>query len=145
MMTEKDLLRYKYAVLEERRRRRLVVEHEARLNALKPCISATPPNYGGDGTGKIAADLDRLDRSRARLKEAIEEVSLAELVLESARKHLDEQERTVFDVLYFGCYNNVGERVFCTIREAASRLRYAPSSIYYYRRRILEKIAPLPA
>lgn len=144
-MTEKDLLKYKYAVLEERRKRQLLIEHETRINAVRLSSTPTAPGGGGsDTSGKIAADLDRIDRCRAKLKEAIEEVSLAELTLESARKHLDERERTVFDSLYFGYVNIAGERVFCSVREAAKRLKYAQSTIYNIRHGILEKIAALP-
>lgn len=143
MMTEKDLYRYKHAVLEERRRRLLLLEHEERLNALKSPSAPSVPS-GSDGSGKIAADLDRLERCRAKLKEAISEVSLAEMLLEAARKCLDDRECRVFDVLYYG-YTEKGVRVFPIIRVAAKKLNYSPSAIYSIRHRILEKIAPIPA
>lgn len=144
-MTEKDLFRFKYAVFEERRRRLVLIEHETRMNAVRLSSTPTAPGGGGsDTSGKVAADLDRIDRCRAKLKEAIDDVSLAELVLESARKHLDDKERVVFDSLYFGYVNHVGERVFYTIGEAAKKLNYAQSTIYGIRHKILEKVAPLP-
>lgn len=144
-MTEKDLFKYKDAVLEERRRRQLLIENETRINALRSPVTPTPPSHSGDSAGRVAADLDRLDRCRAKLKEAIEDVALAELVLERARRMLDERERAVFDLLYFGYTVKGGERVFCTIAEAAKRLNYAQSTVYSIRRQILSKIAGVAA
>lgn len=143
-MTEKDLYKYKYAVGEERRRRQALMEHETRLNAIR--LSTTPTTPGGgssDTSGKIAADIERVDRCRAKLKEAIEEVSVAELMLEAARKRLDEHERAVFDALYYGYINIAGERVFCTIYEASKRLRYSQSNVYKLRSKILNKLSPV--
>ena len=143
-MTEKDLYRYKYAVVEERRRRQALMEHETRLNAIRLSTTPTTPGGGGsDTSGKIAADIERVDRCRAKLKEAIEEVSIAELTLEAARKRLDERERAVFDALYYGYVNIAGERIFCTIYEASKRLRYSQSAIYKIRSRMLNKLSPV--
>ena len=143
-MTEKDLYKYKYAVVEERRRRQALMEHEKRLNAIRLSTTPTTPGGGGsDTSGKIAADIERVDRCRAKLKEAIEEVSIAELTLEAARKRLDERERAVFDALYYGYVNIAGERIFCTIYEASKRLRYSQSAIYKIRSRMLNKLSPV--
>ena len=145
-MTEKDLFKYKYAVEEERRRRNQLIEQETRLTSMRQALSSEPRGGGGsDTTGRVAAALDRLDRCRAKLKEAIEEVALAELILDAARRCLDEKERSVFDSLYFGYINKSGGRTFCTIFETSKRLNYSQSAIYGLRRKILTKISSISA
>lgn len=143
-MTEKDLYKYRDAKRAEERARLKLKEFEAMFGSPRGAMgSPTPPDHSGDPTNRIVADVERHNVLLQKVEIAVREVSLAEMVLEAARRHLQrETDIEVFDALYFGWLE--GKRlIFPNLQQVGRKLAYARSTVYTARSRILATLAPV--
>lgn len=143
-MTEKDLYKYRDAKRAEERARLKLKEFEAMFGSPRGAMGTpTPPDHSGDPTNRIVADVERHSVLLQKVELAVREVSLAEMVLECARRHLQrETDIEVFDALYFGWLDR-NRLVFPSITEISRKLAYSSSAVYKARARILTTLAPV--